>query len=281
MGLEGNTKTPGKMGGFIGWFKRKVISRSDFVPVAGSDGARWLEMHRQRAGKSSQFPKTAFMPNVIDESRFHTRAEFSALGASSDLEAIRAEKFGVVAGDRVCLIPARFDPVKGLKEFFSILTPDMLQGWRLVIMGHGPDEDMTLRIINDRKLSHFVTVIHSVPYDEMPKYYAAADLMLLPSVQDMNPLTVVEALHAGLPLALSDRAGNVEEGVSEGRNGWVLPVLDRERFKAKLVEVFSTPLARLREMGAVSKSENARYWNTREAVTRLLDAIGMTEDKCA
>lgn len=37
----------------------------------------------------------------------------------------------------------------------------------------------------------------------------------------------------------------------------------------------------LREMGAVSKSENARYWNTREAVTRFLDAIGMTEDKCA
>ena len=55
----------------------------------------------------------------------------------------------------------------------------------------------------------------------MPKYYAASDLFLLPSIHDPNPLSVVEALHSGLAVAISDRCGNVEEGVMDGDNGFV------------------------------------------------------------
>lgn len=271
MGMEGNTKTPGKMTGFIGWFKRAVISRSDYAPISGSDGAKWLDLHRQAYGVGRHFPKTTYLPNVIEESRFHVRAEYPF----DEMKELRASAFGADEATRVCLIPARFDPVKGLKEFFKIVEPSMLKGWKLVIMGHGPEEEETMKIVVERGLSEFVKVIHSVPYGEMPRHYAAADLMLLPSLQDMNPLSVIEALHSGLPIALSCMAGNVEEAVTEGENGWVLPVMDEEPYRKKLAEVFATPIERLREMGTISKRVNARYWITGEAVTRFLDSIGL------
>ena len=176
-------------------------------------------------------------------------------------------------GGRTCIIPARFDPVKGLKEFFGAIDPEMLKGWRLVVMGHGPEEDVTMEIVRKRGLLPFVEVVHSVPYEEMPARYAAADLCIIPSIRDQNPLAAVEALHSGLPLALSDQAGNVDEAVTEGRNGWVLPVKDKAAYEAKLREVFATPVERLREMGRLSKAENAKFWETKGAIKRFLDEV--------
>lgn len=275
MGMEGNTKTPGKLDGFLGWFKRKVISRSEFAPVPGRDGARWLDLHRQRHGEGRKFPRTVYLPNVIEESRFHTRDEYIRMGQGEVIDRIRIKDFCARPDERVCLIPARFDPVKGLKEFFGLITPDLIAGWRIVIMGHGPEEGKTRAIIQERGLADRVTIIHSVPYDEMPAHYAAADLMLLPSLQDMNPLTVVEAVHAGLPLALSDRVGNVEEGVTESVNGWILPVMDSTAFFLKLSQVFTATFETLRKMGVASKLQNSQYWNTSRVVSQLLADMGI------
>ena len=95
----------------------------------------------------------------------------------------------------------------------------------------------------------------------------------MPSLYDPNPLSVIEALHTGLAVAVSDRAGNVEEAVTEGRNGWVLPVLDREEFAAKLREVFAADREALRKMGEVSKGENARFWETKGAIGRFVEGV--------
>lgn len=250
---EGNTRTTGQMYGFKGWFKRLVYSWFEFALVPGSEGVKYIGLHQ--ALTKRKMPTPDVLPNIIDETRF-----VPAMVRKDDVE-------------KICLIPARFDPVKGLKEFFSVLTPEMVRGWRLVIMGHGPEEEITMQIVRNRGLDSYVQVIHSVPYDEMPQHYASADLMLLPSIQDMNPLCVVEALHSGLPLALSDMAGNVTEAVTEGENGWTLPVMDRDAYLSKLKEVFSTPLATLQEMGKKSKLVNAQFWDSEKAVKSFLDVM--------
>lgn len=269
MGLEGNTKTPGKMDGFVGWFKRLIIGRATQFHTPGSDGIKFFDMHRARTTK--KLAPCAILPNVIEESQFHTREEYD----SEEIRELRATRFDACETDRICLIPARLEPVKGLVPFFELLTPEMLEGWKIVVMGQGPLKDEVEALLKTRGIDGKVKILSYVPYGEMPKCYAAADLVLLPSVYDPNPLTCVEALHSGLPLALSCMAGNVEEAVTEGENGWVLPVLDEEPYRGKLAEVFATPIERLRAMGAVSKQVNARYWITSEAVTRFLDSIGL------
>lgn len=252
--LEGNTKTPGRLGGFIGWFKRLVIGRCRFAAVPGSDAAKYIGLHQQRTRR--KMPVPVYLPNLVDESRFAGKLERGA-------------------GERkVCIIPARLEPVKGLVPFFGLLTPELLRGWKIRLLGQGPLKAEIEATIARQGIGEFVEIVDYVPYDEMPQQYAAADLLLLPSIYDPNPLSVIEALHSGLAVAVSDQAGNVEEAVTEGKNGWVLPVKDSAAFARKLAEVFATPRARLAEMGRLSKAENARFWNAEGSIRRFLSGIG-------
>lgn len=264
---EGNVKTTGKMNGYKGWFKRFVFSQYKYIAVPGVQGKKYIELHQSYTKR--RMPECVFLPNLVDETRFKPRYEW----AEDEIAKLR-EQLGVRTGSRLCLIPARLEWYKGLLEFLAALPADgSLKNWRIVIMGQGSLKAEILQSIADRKLDGIVSILDYVPYADMPKYYAAADLFLLPSLHDHNPLTVIEALHSGLPVAVGEMAGNVDEAVSEGCNGWVLPVRSTSDYKKTLCKVFSTSMERLKEMGKVSKSENARFWNTKASVAHFLDAF--------
>lgn len=255
--LEGNTKTPGRLGGLVGWFKRLVMGKCRFAPVPGSDAAKYIGLHQQRTKKA--MPKPVCLPNLVDESRFAPKAEICRANSVSHM--------------RVCIIPARLEPVKGLIPFFRLLTPDMLAGWQVKLLGQGSLKNEIKCVLTQGKLTPFVEIIDYIPYDEMPQRYREADLLLLPSVYDPNPLSVIEALHCGLAVAISNMAGNVEEAVTEDVNGWVLPVMDSLAFRSKLRRIFSTPKDRLLEMGRASHIQNAQFWNTKDSVRRFLNTV--------
>lgn len=266
MGQEGNTKTPGRLDGLIGAFKRWVLCRGKFVTAPGADGVAYVALHQQRT--SRKMPQPVVIPNLIDEKRFGRE-----LFSEKDIFELRRNAFGAFNNERVCIIPARLEPVKGLIPFFNTVEPGLLKNWKIVIMGQGPLRQQITERIGERGLDKVVTILDYVSYKDMPRYYAASDLVLLPSIYDPNPLTAIEALHSGLPLALSDRAGNVEEAVTEGENGWRLPVLDAARYSAKLKEVFSSTFSDLRRMGQRSKMVNAKFWESKRAVCTWLDQI--------
>lgn len=267
-GAEGNTKTPGKMHGFIGWFKRLVLSRYKYIAVPGKEGMAFVALHQSLTAR--KMPKAVLLPNIIDERKFRPRRDWPGM----EIAAMR-QKLGASDHDRICIIPARLIEVKGLVPFFSIIPVDLLNGWRIVVVGRGPLYQQLMEITRARGMNAHVSILDYVPYEDMPKYYAASDLMLLPSLYDQNPLVVVEALHSALPIALTSQAGNVDEAVTEGRNGWVLPVFDQKEFVNKLRVVFSTPIERLREMGEYSKKENACFWHTKIAVGNFMHEIGV------
>lgn len=267
-GLEGNTKTTGTMDGFKGWVKRLVLSRYSYVAVPGRQGVAHMELHQKRT--SRKMPKCVFLPNIIDESKFVTRNRWK----EDDIRAIRGE-LGVAEHELLAITPARLNPAKGLVEYLSLLSSELLENWRIVIVGQGALKESLLSLSKERGIAHRVLIKDFVPYSVMPKFYAAADLFVLPSMKDPNPLSVVEALHSGLPVAVSEMAGNVDEAVTDGRNGWVLPVKDQDAYSKVLRKMFATPVEKLREMGGCSKSENSQFWNTQVAVANFLESIGI------
>lgn len=265
-GCEGNTKTPGRMHGFLGWFKRLVFSRCPFVTVPGADGARYVALHQSFTKR--RMPSPILLPNLVDETRFRPREQWP----STDVAACR-QGLGVKDDERLCLIPARLSPVKGLVPFMELLSRTMLAQWKIVIMGQGELRDEILAKARERQVEDRVTILDYVKYDDMPRYYAAADLLLLPSIYDPNPLSLIEAVHSGLPIAASCQCGNIDEAVTDRRNGWVLPVGEKESFARKLAEVFSTDLARLQAMGRYSYEHNAQFWRSDLAIGKYLDEV--------
>ena len=269
--VEGNTRNPGKIGGIIGLIKRFALSGYRYVAVPGVQGERYIALHQ--ALTRWKMPKCILLPNLVNEALFDVsrlRAmRMQDVGPAFEMR----ERFGCKKEERLCIVPSRLDPVKGVLEFLSCVTPEMLRGWRVVIAGNGPLYDDAQRIIRDKGIADRVVINGFVKYEDMPALYAASDLLLLPSLRDQNPLAIVEGLHAGLTIAESDQAGNVEEAVTEGKNGWVLPVKDKDAFVGKLRTIFDTPIEHLSEMGRCSQEENAKYWNSRDAIRAFIDAL--------
>ena len=68
--------------------------------------------------------------------------------------------------------------------------------------------------------------------DTVIEFYALSDFFFLPSLQDCNPLSAIEAAFAGLPLCVSIYTGNSPELIQPYKNGVVFDILDTEEVQA-------------------------------------------------
>ena len=86
---------------------------------------------------------------------------------------------------------------------------------------------------------------------DVPRLLHAADIFLLTSVSEGIPLTVIEAMAAGLPV-VATRVGGVPEIVEDGKTGWLAPAgNDAELADAVLRLAESLPLRK--QMGIAGR----------------------------
>src|SRR5262245_46709982 len=217
--------------------KRFIVNRYDAFLVPGRPS---LELIRT-LDPCSRRKRWVKLPNVIDARVF--RDGVARLRASSR-EALRA-RFEVHAKEQLWVCPARLAPEKGLRELLPLLAsvPDV----KLLVAGDGPLRDeLQGRIERDRLP---VRLLGQQPQQRMLELYAAADLFVLPSLADPSPLSAVEAAAARLPLLLSNRAGNCDDLVSVGVNGWVFDVVSGDRRRALLEHIAARSRDELAAMG--------------------------------
>ncbi|MDQ2817956.1 MAG: glycosyltransferase [Candidatus Eremiobacteraeota bacterium] len=81
---------------------------------------------------------------------------------------------------------------------------ERLPAARLLIVGGGPLADELKAQVSAGKLRDAVRFAGSVPPDELPAYYAAADVFAFPSVTETQGLVLAEAFAAGLPVVAID-----------------------------------------------------------------------------
>ena len=109
--------------------------------------------------------------------------------------------------------------------------------------------NVRLRIVGDGELrvaSERVDFVGFRDWQELPREYAAADVLCVPSRYDGWGLVVPEGLASGLPVIATDRMGAALEFVETGRNGWLIPAGDEEALLSAMREAVVKPL---RELG--------------------------------
>ena len=78
---------------------------------------------------------------------------------------------------------------------------------KLLIVGDGPEMEEYKRLVSNLKLEDNIIFTGKVPWNEVPYYYAVADVFATNSDFETQGLTVIEAMAAGLPVvALDDDA---------------------------------------------------------------------------
>ncbi len=114
---------------------------------------------------------------------------------------------------------------------------------KLVIAGKVWKDDFSKyqKLIDDLDLGDCIDLhIRYIPDDELPYFYAAADLMALPYKRIYQSGVVLMAMSFGRPVLVSDIAG-MTEVVTHGSTGLVFRSEDPEDMAAKIIEAFEDP----------------------------------------
>jgi glycosyltransferase involved in cell wall biosynthesis len=84
--------------------------------------------------------------------------------------------------------------------------------------------------------------VHFVPpTNEIAAYFQAADLFVLPSAREANPLALLEAMASGLPCIASRLPGATDVIIEDGVDGRLFPVDDEAALAAILGELLTRP----------------------------------------
>lgn len=210
------------------------------------------------------------LPNTVDETIFRN----AVLRERAAKDKLRKE-LGIPNHKRVLLLVARLIPEKNIMPFLSALSSlpsSVARSFILLIAGDGPLKEQANSWIN-RKTSIDVRLLGHVAESELVKLYAVADSLILPSLSDPNPLSVVEALWAGLPLILSDRVGNHYETLREGENGWLFKGESIESTREVLEAWAASPDSKLEAFGRVSALLAETDFNPEAVVKNFVDQV--------
>ena len=136
------------------------------------------------------------IPNGVDT------AVFSPVGPAERNQLRR--QFGWPEGRPVFLFVGRFVEKKGLPHLRRLAQqfPEV----QYVLVGWGPEDPSQWRLAN-------VEAVGRVDHDQLPPYYRAADLLILPSVGEGFPFVVQEAMACGTPAMISDDTAPGSPGI--------------------------------------------------------------------
>jgi glycosyltransferase involved in cell wall biosynthesis len=162
------------------------------------------------------------------------------------------------------------------KKGFPVLLQAMgrmLAPCHLRIVGAGPQRAALECQIGDLALGDRVELAGPRTHDELPDEYAAADVVVVPSVADATgdrdglPNVVLEAMSSGRPVVASD-IGAVSSAVVDGRTGVLVPPGDAAALAGALEFLVDQPRLRAR-LGRVARARVERDYELHTCTSRL------------
>jgi len=209
------------------------------------------------------------VPYAVDNEHFMAEAD-----RLRPARAALRERIGVPPDVPVVLYAGKLIPRK--RPLDLVHAAARIAGERpvsVVLVGDGPERGRLEAEIGRGGLPH-ARITGFVNQGEISQYYAASDVLVLPSSHEPWGLVLNEAMCFGVPVIASDAVGAAPDLVRPGENGHVYPVGDVDALAQALRAVVGDP-ARREAMGARSREIVAAYSYDAD-VRGILDALRST-----
>lgn len=239
-------------------FYWNCVHTLDFVPAKPSSWSEWkLKLRNQyllgialhlvhhlvtgtatmaryySEGYGLELSTVRVMPNWVDLKRFEDLP---------DRATIRTE-LGWPLDRRVILFLHRVVERKGAHLIVPIAREVMARSggqlqFTLIVAGGGPYESRLAEEIASAGLNDTVRLAGGIPNREAIRYFAAADIYMVPSTEEGFPRTLLEAMAAGCPFVATD-VGGVLDILTPEQAQFVVAVGDVQKMAALIVRVLT------------------------------------------
>jgi len=148
--------------------------------------------------------KVIYIPNGVDVNRF---------------DRIRIQK----VKDPTIIFVGRLHPQKNLKTLLQAieLARKKIPDIRLLIVGEGPQREEIIKYVRDLYLNKTVKLLGIVSGLDLVRLYKSSHLFILPSIYEGQPLTLLEAWAAKLPV-ITTKTGDCQYLIKDGSNGYLI-----------------------------------------------------------
>jgi len=204
----------------------------------------------------------------VDTERFHP---IPAAYAKEHIE--------IPSDHRMILFVGRIEPLKGIDHLLKAIArvveqhPELREGLCVSIIGGDPnsirEDDEMMRLQELRKrlgIRGVVTFLGSKNQDTLQYYYAAAEMVVMPSDYESFGMVALEAMACGTPVIASD-VGGLAFLVKHERTGYRIPARDTEALADKITHLLTNEVER-RRIG-----QRAACWAETYAWPNIADRI--------
>ncbi|MBI5952243.1 MAG: glycosyltransferase [Chloroflexi bacterium] len=209
----------------------------------------------------------AVIPNGVDLKSFHDAKPFS-----------RAE-LGYTADDVLLVYSGRLAPEKNLPFLLHAFAgvAQALPNAHLLLLGSGIQqfEEEIRTLAAELELGERIRFLGRINYPELPAYLAMCDAFVTASITEVHPLSVIEAMGAGLPVMGIHSVG-VGDTVRDEETG-LLATHDLPAFTAKLTRLCLDPNLRA-QMSESARKESSIY-SIERATALMLDHYERTRSE--
>jgi glycosyltransferase involved in cell wall biosynthesis len=190
----------------------------------------------------------AIIPNGVELQLFYNAEPLS-----------RAD-FGFSQSDTLLIYTGRLAAEKNLSFLLQSFAgvARAIDNVNLIVVGggHKQFESDLHSLTAELNISHRVRYTGMVAYESLPSYLAMSDIFITASVTEVHPLSVIEAMAAGLPVMGISSPG-VSDTVEDGVTGFIATE-DLASFSAKLTRLCLDRDLR-KQMGAAAHQASTNY----------------------
>ena len=189
------------------------------------------------------------IPNGVDLERFRRTSQF-------DLK----DYFGLDQHKRVILSVGREHPQKayaaGLRAFAAVADDYPEAHYLLVGKGTAGNQGLC----DELKISDRVTFCEGLYGEDLVGVFQQADLFFSPSIWEMMPLVVLEAMAAGLPAVVTNISGS-QDLIRSGENGLVVEPGDIDGMSGALGQILGDDDLRKKFSLSILESSEEYSWD--------------------
>ncbi len=200
----------------------------------------------------------AVIPPGVDLDLFHPMPKAQARAA-----------LGLPINEHLLLYVGRIEALKGIDTLIRAAALSRQNGvadFRVLIVGGDVEESLEsmggemarLRaLVRQLGLDDMIRFMGSRPQQELPTYYGAADVLVMPSYSESFGMVALEAMACGRPVVAS-RVGGLTYLVQDGQTGYHVQEGNAEQMAARLAELLGNA-KRLEVMGQAARRVAEKY----------------------